>query len=65
MYGHILTIEDPIEFMHESKKCLINQRELGPHTLSFPNALREAHCGRTPTTSWSARCATSKPSASP
>src|SRR4029453_19360565 len=42
MYGHILTIEDPIEFMHESKKCLINQRELGPHTLSFPNALRAA-----------------------
>src|SRR4249920_430216 len=41
-YGHILTIEDPIEFMHESKKCLINQRELGPHTLSFPNALRAA-----------------------
>src|SRR5215203_4698670 len=39
-YGHILTIEDPIEFLHESKKCLINQRELGPHTLSFPNALR-------------------------
>src|SRR5262250_1746098 len=41
-YGHILTIEDPIEFLHESKKCLINQRELGPHTLSFPNALRSA-----------------------
>ncbi len=41
-YGHILTIEDPIEFVHESKKCLINQRELGPHTLSFPNALRSA-----------------------
>src|SRR5580765_4461954 len=41
-YGHILTIEDPIEFMHDSKKCLINQRELGPHTLSFPNALRAA-----------------------
>ena len=41
-YGHILTIEDPIEFLHESKKCLINQRELGPHTLSFPNALRAA-----------------------
>src|SRR5204863_417249 len=35
-------IEDPIEFLHESKKCLINQRELGPHTLSFPNALRSA-----------------------
>jgi len=41
-YGHILTIEDPIEFLHESKKCLINQREVGPHTLSFSNALRSA-----------------------
>lgn len=38
--GHILTIEDPIEFVHKSKKCLINQRELGPHTHSFANALR-------------------------
>jgi twitching motility protein PilT len=41
-YGHILTIEDPIEFVHESKKCLVRQRELGPHTLSFANALRAA-----------------------
>jgi twitching motility protein PilT len=41
-YGHLLTIEDPIEFVHESKKCLINQREVGPHTLSFNNALRSA-----------------------
>jgi len=41
-YGHILTIEDPIEFVHDSKKCLINQREVGPHTLSFNNALRSA-----------------------
>jgi twitching motility protein PilT len=41
-YAHILTIEDPIEFVHESKKCLINQREVGPHTLSFSNALRSA-----------------------
>ena len=41
-YGHVLTIEDPIEFVHESKKCLINQRELGPNTLSFPAALRSA-----------------------
>jgi twitching motility protein PilT len=41
-YGHVLTIEDPIEFVHESKKCLINQREVGPHTLSFANALRAA-----------------------
>ena len=41
-FGHILTVEDPIEFVHESKKCLINQREVGPHTLSFSNALRSA-----------------------
>ncbi|MDP2784699.1 MAG: type IV pilus twitching motility protein PilT [Sulfurimicrobium sp.] len=41
-YGHILTVEDPIEFVHESKKCLINQREVGQHTLSFANALRSA-----------------------
>ena len=40
--SHILTIEDPIEFMHESKKCLINQRELHEHTHSFANALRSA-----------------------
>jgi len=40
--GHILTIEDPVEFVHESKKCLINQREVGSHTLSFANALRGA-----------------------
>ncbi len=41
-YGHILTVEDPVEFVHESKKCLVNQREVGPHTLSFANALRSA-----------------------
>jgi twitching motility protein PilT len=41
-YGHILTVEDPIEFVHEAKKCLINQREVGPHTLSFGNALKSA-----------------------
>ncbi|MDY7573743.1 type IV pilus twitching motility protein PilT [Actimicrobium sp. CCI2.3] len=41
-YAHILTIEDPIEFVHESKKCLINQREVGPHTHSFSAALRSA-----------------------
>jgi twitching motility protein PilT len=40
--GHILTVEDPIEFVHQSKKCLVNQRELGPHTHSFANALRSA-----------------------
>jgi len=41
-YGHVLTVEDPIEFVHESKKCLINQREVGPHTLSFAAALKSA-----------------------
>ncbi|MBP5985415.1 MAG: type IV pilus twitching motility protein PilT [Brachymonas sp.] len=41
-HGHILTVEDPIEFVHESKKCLINQREVGPMTHSFSNALRSA-----------------------
>jgi len=40
--GHILTIEDPIEFVHTSKRCLVNQREVGPHTGSFGNALRSA-----------------------
>jgi twitching motility protein PilT len=41
-HAHILTVEDPIEFVHESKKSLINQREVGPHTLSFANALKSA-----------------------
>jgi twitching motility protein PilT len=41
-HGHILTLEDPIEFVHESKNCLINQREVGRDTLSFTNALRSA-----------------------
>jgi twitching motility protein PilT len=39
---HIITIEDPIEFLHENRKCLINQREIGEHTHSFKNALRAA-----------------------
>jgi twitching motility protein PilT len=39
---HILTIEDPIEFVHQSKSCLVNQRELGTHTLGFGEALRSA-----------------------
>ncbi|MEQ8660080.1 MAG: PilT/PilU family type 4a pilus ATPase, partial [Gammaproteobacteria bacterium] len=41
-YGHILTIEDPIEFVHQSKKCLINQREVHRDTLGFNEALRSA-----------------------
>ncbi len=40
--SHILTIEDPIEFVHTSKKALVNQRELHEHTHSFANALRSA-----------------------
>ena len=39
---HIITIEDPIEFIHEHKQCNVNQREVGPHTMSFAAALRSA-----------------------
>jgi twitching motility protein PilT len=39
---HILTIEDPVEFVHQSKECLVNHRELGTHTKSFAAALRGA-----------------------
>lgn len=39
---HIITIEDPIEFVHQNKKCLVNQREVGTHTQSFKKALRAA-----------------------
>lgn len=41
-YDHILTVEDPIEFVHEPKKCLINQREVHRDTLGFNEALRSA-----------------------
>ena len=41
-YDHILTIEDPIEFVHESKKCLVNQREVHRDTHGFSEALRSA-----------------------
>ena len=41
-YGHILTIEDPIEFVHQSKKCLVNQREVHRDTLGFNESLRSA-----------------------
>ncbi len=40
--SHILTVEDPIEFVHQSKKCLVNQRELNKDTHSFDNALKSA-----------------------
>ncbi|TGV63759.1 twitching motility protein PilT, partial [Mesorhizobium sp. M2D.F.Ca.ET.160.01.1.1] len=41
-YGHILTVEDPIEFVHTSQKCLINQREVHRDTHGFNEALRSA-----------------------
>ncbi len=41
-HGHILTIEDPIEFVHQNKKSIVNQREVGNHTASFKNALKAA-----------------------
>jgi twitching motility protein PilT len=40
--NHVITIEDPIEFVHENKKCLVNQRQVGEHTDSFKHALRAA-----------------------
>ncbi len=40
--NHVITIEDPIEFVHENKKCLVNQRQVGEHTDSFKDALRAA-----------------------
>jgi twitching motility protein PilT len=39
---HVITIEDPIEFVHENRKCLVNQRQVGEHTESFKDALRAA-----------------------
>jgi twitching motility protein PilT len=42
LHGHILTIEDPIEFVHKRKKCLISQREVGRHSASFADALHSA-----------------------
>jgi len=42
IYEHVLTVEDPIEFVHESKKCLVNQREVHRDTLGFNEALRSA-----------------------
>jgi twitching motility protein PilT len=41
-HEHILTVEDPIEYLHPSKRCVVNQRNVGPHTESFARALRAA-----------------------
>ena len=62
-FGHILTVEDPIEFVHESKKCLINQREVGPHTLSFQQRVALGAAREDPDAILVAKCATRKPSA--
>ena len=61
---HILTIEDPIEFLHNHKKCIVNQRELGRTRRPSRSASRP-RCARTPTSSSSARCATWRRSARP
>ena len=63
-YEHALTIEDPIEFVHESKKCLVNQREVHRDTLGFSEALRSA-LREDPILSWWVRCATWRPYAWP
>lgn len=58
---HILTVEDPIEFVHKSKKCLVNHREVGTHTKSFSSALRGA-LREDPDVILLVRCVTWKPS---
>ncbi len=58
---HVITIEDPIEFVHENKNCIITQRQVGVHTGSFKSARCARRCARTPTSSWSVSCATSRP----
>ncbi len=58
--GHILTIEDPIEFVHERKNCLISQREIGVHSPSFRRGPAFGLARRSRTWCWSASCATSK-----
>jgi len=58
--GHILTIEDPIEFVHPRRNCLVSQREVGVHSPGFARRCTR-HCARTRTWCWSASCATSRP----
>ncbi len=61
---HILTIEDPVEFVHESRKSLIRHREVGLHTLKFHNALRAA-LREDPDVIWWAKSGIRKPSTRP
>ena len=46
---HIITVEDPIEFVHESKNCLVNHREVGVHTKILRLGACAARCAKTPT----------------
>ena len=61
-HEHIITIEDPIEYLHPHKNCLVNQREVGADTAVVQDARSSTSCARTRTWCWSARCATSRPS---
>jgi len=56
---HIITVEDPIEFVHQSQGCIVNHREVGVHTKSFASALRGAS-GKTPISSSWENCGTWK-----
>ena len=60
---HIITVEDPIEFVHRSQQSLVNHREVGVHTKSFASALRGALMKTRTSYSW-VKCATWKPSSS-
>ena len=57
---HIMTVEDPIEFLHSHKKCVVNQREIGSDAPELQHWRSRPRCARTPTSSSSARCATSR-----
>ena len=59
---HIVTIEEPIEFVHRNKKSIITQREVPIQTPDASPTACAPRCGRMPTSCWSAKCATSKPS---
>ena len=50
-HGHIISIEDPIEFIHEHGNCIVTQREVGMDTESFDVALKKIPCARRPTSS--------------
>ena len=54
---HIITLEDPVEYVHTPDQCVINQREIGPTPPAMPMPCAPC-CARTPTSSLSARCAT-------